>query len=745
MGATPPRPQNPHGGPPGMVSPGPPQGAPPPGVRPPMGGQPPAYAGRPGPPPVAMGPPGGMGPPRGLIPVTLGPGPVPPVPQTIGDWTRYTDTQGTPYFHNAKIDKTQWVPPPEWKNASPAEQWVEYNQGPRTCYLNLITRVTTYEKPPVLVAEQRRIDADRRKQEIALEAQRKRAEAAKKAKAEKKNTSWVNQVAKEASNDADKSKTTSITDTDGFTELPDPVKKRKVKAKNDPIYQTKEEAVNAFMSLLIDKKVGEEDQWNTMLSRIISDQRYRALKTLSERKKVFKKFKEELGERLIMERRDKDRTSRGGFMELLAECKRDGFKSGDSSMDWKPGMSYHTLRPYIESDPRFKALEDNDSLRANLLARFEADGQRKKKEEEKKVLREQTDALKAALKEDSKITHETTPYRNESKFRDVEKRYMKDNEKWKDLRENDITHYIKRHVRDLQDVYDKDKEKESKKEREKTKASRRKDYEKQREQEKAEEKAFKEFLTDCTKMDTPAFHAKTRWEDVMETDAFKKDERFSKLAESEDKVAKLRRAFYVFEHFCNDLDSDLRDAKKTLKKIVKDSEVEIKIESTVPELMEKFSENEKLKDIDKVHLRLLFLEMIAKVEFRQKEKDKEAERAKQKEDRGRDRDRDRDRGRDRDRRRSRSRDRGRDKDRAGGRDRDRDRDRGGARGRGSGRGDRDRDRGGDRDRDRGRSDRDRGGDRDRRGSDRDRGGDRKRPRERSSSRDKFRKRFREDD
>merc|ERR1719193_1475370 len=215
--------------------------------------------------------------------------------------------------------------------------------------------------------------------------------ATAKATTEKKSESWVNQVAKDAEEDANKSENTSE-----FTAVEDTVKKRK--AKKDPIYTTKEEAVNAFKSLLSDKGVGEDDQWKPTLSRIISDQRYRALKTLSERKKVFKQFKEELGERMVTEKRSKDRSAREGFMELLAETK-----------DLKPGMSYHALCPYIEKDERFKAVAE-ESDRAEYLHRYQQQESKRLKEEEQKreqekekQYRTETDALKQALKDDKDI------------------------------------------------------------------------------------------------------------------------------------------------------------------------------------------------------------------------------------------------------------------------------------------------------------------------------------------------------
>merc|ERR1719233_2455309 len=366
-----------------------------------------------------------------------------PTAETIGDWTRYRDAQGQPYYHNPKLGKTQWEPPDVFKNkpTNPAEQWVEYNTGDKKYYVNVLTGMSTFMKPASIIqGEKRAEELEKKKREEAQKEQQKaeveRAQkqvdtiAAKKpTDADKKSESWVNQVAKDAEEDANKSENTAE-----FTAVEDTVMKRK--PKKDPVYTTKEEAVNAFKSLLMDKGVGEEDQWKPTLSRIISDQRYRALKTLSERKKVFKQFKEELGERMVTEKRSKDRSAREGFMELLAETK-----------DLKPGMSYHALCPYIEKDDRFKAvLKESD--RAEYLHRYQqAEAKRLKEEEAKreeikqKKYREDADALKQALKDDSDITHSTD-------YHDIEQKYVDKNENWSSLREDDVKRYVKRYVKD---------------------------------------------------------------------------------------------------------------------------------------------------------------------------------------------------------------------------------------------------------------------------------------------------------
>merc|ERR1719204_439206 len=290
-----------------------------------------------------------------------------PTAETIGDWTRYRDAQGQPYYHNPKLGKTQWEPPDVFKNKStnPAEQWVEYNTGDKKYYVNVLTGMSTFVKPASLIQREKKAEEEKKKREEAQKAQQK-AEveqaqkqvdtiAAKKPPVvEKKSESWVNQVAKDAEEDANKSENTAE-----FTAVEDTVKK--LKPKKDPVYKTKEDAVNAFKSLLKDKGVGEEDQWKPTLSRIISDQRYRALKTLSERKKVFKQYKEEIGEKMLNEKRAKDKKLRSDFNAMLEEC-----------TEIKCGMGYHNILPYIEDDERFKAVEDEE-LRSELCHRYVQD------------------------------------------------------------------------------------------------------------------------------------------------------------------------------------------------------------------------------------------------------------------------------------------------------------------------------------------------------------------------------------
>merc|ERR1719233_927703 len=143
-----------------------------------------------------------------------------PTAETIGDWTRYRDAQGQPYYHNPKLGKTQWEPPDVFKSkpANPAEQWVEYNTGDKKYYVNVLTRMSTFIKPASIIQREKRAEElEKKKREEAQKAQQKaeveRAQkqvdtiAAKKppvtpttaatSSPAAKTESWVNQVAKD--------------------------------------------------------------------------------------------------------------------------------------------------------------------------------------------------------------------------------------------------------------------------------------------------------------------------------------------------------------------------------------------------------------------------------------------------------------------------------------------------------------------------------------------------------------------
>uniref|UniRef100_A0A2P2KES2 Pre-mRNA-processing protein 40A n=1 Tax=Rhizophora mucronata TaxID=61149 RepID=A0A2P2KES2_RHIMU len=84
-------------------------------------------------------------------------------------------------------------------------------------------------------------------------------------------------------------------------------------------YADKQEAKNAFKSLLESANVGSDWTWDQAMRVIINDRRYGALRTLGERKQVFNEFLGQKKKQETEERRIKQKKAREEFKNMLEE------------------------------------------------------------------------------------------------------------------------------------------------------------------------------------------------------------------------------------------------------------------------------------------------------------------------------------------------------------------------------------------------------------------------------------------
>jgi len=118
-------------------------------------------------------------------------------------------------------------------------------------------------------------------------------------------------------------------------------------AADDPVYATKEEARAAFRALLADKRVtARMKNFATDVQPLICDDvRYRALRTLPERKKVWLGYIEDLVRQEHDARVAREKATLSAFEQLLVETVEIDAKS-----------RYRTSLPLLEHDDRFRAL-----------------------------------------------------------------------------------------------------------------------------------------------------------------------------------------------------------------------------------------------------------------------------------------------------------------------------------------------------------------------------------------------------
>ncbi|KAJ8764740.1 hypothetical protein K2173_009128 [Erythroxylum novogranatense] len=140
-------------------------------------------------------------------------------------------------------------------------------------------------------------------------------------------------------------------------------------------YADKQEAKNAFRSLLESSNVGSDWTWDQAMRVIINDKRYGALRTLGERKQAFNEFLGQKKKLEVEERRIKQKIAREEFRKMLEE-----------STELTSSTRWSKLVTMFENDERFKVIE-RERERRDLIETYLkelADKERAKAQEERK-------------------------------------------------------------------------------------------------------------------------------------------------------------------------------------------------------------------------------------------------------------------------------------------------------------------------------------------------------------------------
>ncbi|KAH6813457.1 hypothetical protein C2S51_022475 [Perilla frutescens var. frutescens] len=153
------------------------------------------------------------------------------------------------------------------------------------------------------------------------------------------------------------------------------------------VYESKEEAKNAFKALLESANVGSDWTWDQAMRVIINDRRYAALRSLGERKQTFNEFVGQKKKQEAEERRSRQKKARQDFKKMLQES-----KDLTSSMRWSKAISV------FEKDERFQAIErakDREDIFEEHLEELKKKERAKALEEHKRHKMEYLEFLKS--------------------------------------------------------------------------------------------------------------------------------------------------------------------------------------------------------------------------------------------------------------------------------------------------------------------------------------------------------------
>lgn len=139
------------------------------------------------------------------------------------------------------------------------------------------------------------------------------------------------------------------------------------------VFANKQEAKNAFKSLLESANVQSDWTWDQAMRLIVNDKRYGALKTLGERKQAFNEYLGQRKKQEAEERRIRQKKAKEEFTKMLEES-----KELTSSVKWSKAITM------FEDDERFKAVEkpkDRQELFENYLVELQKKEKDKAEEE----------------------------------------------------------------------------------------------------------------------------------------------------------------------------------------------------------------------------------------------------------------------------------------------------------------------------------------------------------------------------
>ncbi|KAG0477800.1 hypothetical protein HPP92_012519 [Vanilla planifolia] len=352
-----------------------------------------------------------------------------------------------------------------------------------------------------------------------------------------------------------------------------PLEEKKVD--EDPfISANKQEAKNAFKSLLESFNVESDWTWDQTMRVIINDKRYAALKTLGERKQAFNEYLGQRKKQEAEERRNRQKKAREDFMKMLEEC-----KDLTASTKWSKAITL------FENDERFSAVErhrDREDLFDNYVVELQKKEGLKAAEEHKRNVKEYREFLKS--RDFIKAT---------TQWRKVQDR-LEDDERCLRLEKFDRLEIFQEYVQDLE----RDEEEQKKIQREQL-----------RHQERKNRDAFRKLMEGD--IASGILTAKTHWRDYC----LKVKDSAPYLAVSSNTSGSTPKD--LFEDVAEELEKQFNDDKALIKEAIKTGKILLTSGWTFDKLKASIAENDNLKGISEMNLKFIFDELIG----RQKEKE----------------------------------------------------------------------------------------------------------------------------
>ncbi|KAK6939748.1 WW domain [Dillenia turbinata] len=374
------------------------------------------------------------------------------------------------------------------------------------------------------------------------------------------------------------------------------------------VFANKQEAKNAFKSLLESANVESDWNWEQAMRVIINDPRYTALKTLGERKQAFNEY---LGQRKKLEaeeRRIKQKKAREEFTKMLEES-----TELTSSTRWSKAITM------FEDDERFKAVErarDREDLFENYLVELQKkfyhrkllnnvdcmlniDNSRKKREVERTRALEEH---KRNITEYRKFLESCDFIKVNTPWRKIQDR-LEDDERCLRLEKIDRLEIFQEYIRDLE----KEEEEQKKIQKEQLRRAERKNRD-----------AFRKLMEEHVSFGI--LTAKTRWRDYC----MKVKELPPYLAVASNTSGSTPKD--LFEDVAEELEKKYHEDRTRIKDAMKTGKVTILSTWKIEDFKASILEDVGSPPISDINLKLVFEELLERIKEKEEKEAKKRQR-----------------------------------------------------------------------------------------------------------------------
>ncbi|XP_053374392.1 pre-mRNA-processing factor 40 homolog B-like isoform X4 [Mercenaria mercenaria] len=531
-------------------------------------------------------------------PASSSPGQAEQKPEKKSPWTEHKAPDGRTYYYNNVTKQSSWEKPKDLQTETEMLlarcPWKEYKSDTgKVYYHNSVTKESRWTKPKELEELEASIAKQREQERGGGDAPAGDTAASTEPAKPAKPLSTIEQAMQATLASIElppppkavvQAKPVEKEPSDSSSEESEEEKPVQKKPPVNLKFRNKKEAMDAFKSLLKEKKVPSNATWENAMKLIVNDPRYGALKHLNERKQAFNEYKTQR----VKEEKEEARLRAKQAKEDLEQFLLSHDKMTSSVKYWKADSLFSD---YDE----WQAVNDRD--RRELFDDVVHMLEKREKEDAKTLRKRNIKVFNEILDSMPSLTNSTTWSEAQQMLLD-NPRFTEDPD-LQNMDKEDALVCFEDHIRMLEQENDDEKERE----RRRIKRQQRKNRE-----------GFLVLLDELHEQGR--LNSMSLWMDLFHI--ISSDIRFQHMLGQPGSTP-----LDLFKFYVEDLKARFHDEKKIVKEILRDRGFMIEVNTTFEEFSNMISDDKRANTLDTGNIKLTYNSLIEKAEAREKERLKE--------------------------------------------------------------------------------------------------------------------------